>query len=56
MGFIKPEEFEPVPRLCRLILSVYEYDLRNPKWAPPGGYGINPEWLLKKVTYEQTSG
>lgn len=55
-GHASREEFEPVPRLCRLILSVYEDDLRNPQWAPPGGYGINPEWILKKVTYEQTLG
>ncbi|PWA82862.1 Lipase, class 3 [Artemisia annua] len=27
-----PEEFEPVPRLCRYILAVYEDDLRCPLW------------------------
>eukprot|EP01018_Ginkgo_biloba_P034053 Gb_13642 [translate_table: standard] len=55
-GLANVEGFEPVPRLCRLILSVYEEDLRNPQWAPPGGYGLNPDWLLKRVTYEETGG
>ncbi|KAL2334725.1 hypothetical protein Fmac_015938 [Flemingia macrophylla] len=55
-GFANAEEFEPVPRLCRYILAVYEDDLRQPLWAPPGGYGITPDWLLHKRTYEDTSG
>ncbi|KAF7821889.1 calmodulin-binding heat-shock protein [Senna tora] len=55
-GLANAEEFEPVPRLCRYILAVYEDDLRNPLWAPPGGYGINPDWLLLKKTYEDTLG
>lgn len=50
------EEFEPVPRVCRVILAVYEEDLRNPKFAPAGGYGMNPDWVVKRVTYEQTQG
>lgn len=50
------EEFEPVPRICRYILAVYEDDLKNPKWAPSGGYGMNPDWVAKKVTYETTKG
>lgn len=50
------EDFEPVPRICRIILAVYEDDLRNPKWAPPGGYRMNPDWLVKRVTYETTQG
>ncbi|PWA51763.1 alpha/beta-Hydrolases superfamily protein [Artemisia annua] len=49
-----PEEFEPVPRLCRYILAVYEDDLRCPLWEPPGGYGIKPDWLIAKRTYEDT--
>ncbi|XP_004496552.1 uncharacterized protein [Cicer arietinum] len=53
-GFASIEEFEPVPRLCRYILAVYEDDLRHPLWAPPGGYGINPDWLILKKTYEDT--
>ncbi|GAA0186544.1 hypothetical protein LIER_33832 [Lithospermum erythrorhizon] len=28
------EEFEPIPRLCRAILAVYEPDINNPKYAP----------------------
>lgn len=50
------EEFEPVPRICRVILAVYEPDLRNPKYAPSGGYRLNPDWVIKRVTYEQTQG
>ncbi|OMP08918.1 Lipase, class 3 [Corchorus olitorius] len=51
-----PDEFEPVPRVCRLILAVYETDLRNPQFPPDGGYRLNPDWVLKRVTYEQTLG
>ncbi|XP_042500256.1 uncharacterized protein LOC122078356 isoform X2 [Macadamia integrifolia] len=50
------DEFEPVPRICRVILAVYEEDLRNPKFPPSGGYRMNPEWVVKRVTYEQTGG
>ncbi|GJN07448.1 hypothetical protein PR202_ga25281 [Eleusine coracana subsp. coracana] len=39
-GFASATEFEPVPRMCRLILSVYEDDLEHPQWAPAGGYGM----------------
>ncbi|KAG5108862.1 hypothetical protein JHK84_045769 [Glycine max] len=55
-GFATAEEFEPIPRLCRYILAVYEDDLRHPLWAPPGGYGISPDLLLLKKTYEDTRG
>ncbi|KAL7104243.1 hypothetical protein ACP275_08G231900 [Erythranthe tilingii] len=51
-----PEEFEPIPRICRIILAVYEPDLRRPKYAPSGGYRLNPDWVIKRVTYEQTLG
>ncbi|XP_018816994.1 uncharacterized protein LOC108988238 isoform X2 [Juglans regia] len=51
-----PEEFERVPRICRLILAVYEPDLRNPQFPPSGGYRLNPDWVVKRVTYEQTLG
>ncbi|KAL0549213.1 hypothetical protein IC582_013694 [Cucumis melo] len=50
------DDFEPVPRVCRLILAVYESDLNNPQFLPSGGYRPNPEWLIKRVTYEQTNG
>ncbi|KAK2990747.1 hypothetical protein RJ640_003815 [Escallonia rubra] len=51
------DEFAPVPRVCRLILAVYEEDLRNPQCPPAhGGYRLNPDWVVKRVTYEQTSG
>lgn len=55
-GLATVEEFEPVPRLCRYLLSVYEEDLRNPLWAPPGGYGMNPDWLVFRRDYEDTRG
>ncbi|KAL7158728.1 hypothetical protein ABFS83_02G162900 [Erythranthe nasuta] len=55
-GAATPEEFEPIPRLCRYILSVYENDLRNPMWAPPEGYGMNPDWVLLKKEYTDTQG
>ncbi|CAH9070090.1 unnamed protein product [Cuscuta epithymum] len=47
------EEFDPIPRVCRIILAVYEKDLRNPKFPPAGGYGLNPDWVIKRVTYEK---
>lgn len=55
-GIASVEEFEPVPRLCRLILAVYEDDIRNPLWAPAGGYGINPDCLILRKTYKDTCG
>ncbi|XP_022759209.1 uncharacterized protein LOC111305720 isoform X2 [Durio zibethinus] len=51
-----PDEFEPVPRVCRLILAIYETDLRNPQFHLDGGYRLNPDWILKRVDYEQTLG
>ncbi|KAB2054647.1 hypothetical protein ES319_A12G268700v1 [Gossypium barbadense] len=55
-GLATAEEFEPVPRLCRYILAVYEDNIRHPLWEPPGGYGINPDWLILRKTYEDTRG
>ncbi|KAL2920693.1 Feruloyl esterase A [Bienertia sinuspersici] len=53
-GLASAEEFEPVPRLCRYILAVYEDDLRNPHFEPPGGYGIDPDCLITKRSYNDT--
>ncbi|KAI3824335.1 hypothetical protein L1987_05793 [Smallanthus sonchifolius] len=50
------DEFEPVPHLCRLILAVYEADLHTPKSPPLGGYRLDPDFIVKRVTYEQTLG
>ncbi|KAI9100136.1 hypothetical protein K1719_024354 [Acacia pycnantha] len=50
------DEFEPVPRACRLILAIYEPDLRNPRYQPAGGFRLNPDWVVKRVSYEQTGG
>ncbi|XP_022972992.1 uncharacterized protein LOC111471517 [Cucurbita maxima] len=55
-GFATTDEFEPIPRICRYILAVYEDDIRKPLWEPVGGYGINPDWLLLKKTYKDTRG
>ncbi|XP_075488268.1 uncharacterized protein LOC142527375 isoform X1 [Primulina tabacum] len=55
-GLATATEFEPVPRLCRYILSIYEEDIKNPLWAPPEGYGINPVWVVSKKDYEDTLG
>ena len=51
-----PVEFDPVPRICHIILSVYKSDLRNPQWEPSGWYKLNPDWVIKRVTYKQTQG
>ncbi|GAB2271700.1 hypothetical protein Dimus_006532 [Dionaea muscipula] len=55
-GLATSEEFEPVPRVCRYILSAYEEDIRNPIWAPPGGYRMNPNWIILRKDYEETHG
>ncbi|CAI9101834.1 OLC1v1039250C2 [Oldenlandia corymbosa var. corymbosa] len=55
-GLATATEFEPVPRLCRYILSVYEEDIRNPILDIPGGYGVNPEWIVLKKTHVETEG
>ncbi|CAA6662648.1 unnamed protein product [Spirodela intermedia] len=48
-GTASAVEFEPVPRLCRLIMAIYEEDLENPCHHPPGGYGTRgraPPYLI----------
>ncbi|KAI3471145.1 hypothetical protein Pfo_027808 [Paulownia fortunei] len=55
-GLAAAEEFEPVPRLCRYILAVYEDDLRQPLWEPARGYGIDPDCLIMKKNYKDTHG
>jgi len=49
-----PGEFEPVPRLCRVVLANYDPDLSDPKFAPPGrGYaGVDPSGIVRRATYE----
>lgn len=49
-----PEEFEPVPRICRLILANYELDVRHPHLSPAGAW--NPDWIIKRADYEDTLG
>ncbi|XP_004510790.1 uncharacterized protein [Cicer arietinum] len=55
-GLATLEEFEPIPRICRTILAVYEDDIRNPQWAPEGGYGINPDWIVLRKDYGDNQG
>ncbi|XP_078148519.1 uncharacterized protein LOC144543946 [Carex rostrata] len=55
-GLATADKFRPVPHFCRLILSIYEDDLNHPQWAPPGGYGINPEWIHHRRSYEHDQG
>ncbi|WCJ22797.1 alpha/beta-Hydrolases superfamily protein [Euphorbia peplus] len=55
-GLATTEEFEPVPHMCHLVLATYEDDLRSPLWAPPGGYGIDPDTVILRKTHEQTGG
>ncbi|CAN1351605.1 Galactose mutarotase [Linum perenne] len=50
------DEFAAVPRICRLILAVYETDLTNPTYTPAAGNSLSNDCLLKRVTYEQAHG
>lgn len=57
-GLTAATDFEPVPRMCRLIMANYEPDLAAPRllFAPPGGYGIDPACVLRRTTYADTRG
>ncbi|KAL3349061.1 hypothetical protein AABB24_022280 [Solanum stoloniferum] len=55
-GLAIASEFEPVPRFCRYIMAVYEDDIRNRISTPPGGYGIDPDWVIVKKSHEDTQG
>lgn len=46
-------EVEPIPRVCRTILAVYDPGLRC---APAAGYWVRPDWVVKRADYEQTLG
>ncbi|KAI7745803.1 hypothetical protein M8C21_007356, partial [Ambrosia artemisiifolia] len=49
-------DFEPIPHLIRLALSVYEPDIHHPIFPPIHGYNINPQFIFKHVSYAQTQG
>ncbi|XP_062199098.1 uncharacterized protein LOC133901676 [Phragmites australis] len=55
-GLASAADFEPVPRMCRLIMANYEDDLASPLFAPPGGYGLDPACVLRRTTYADTRG
>ncbi|KAK3129392.1 hypothetical protein QOZ80_6BG0478830 [Eleusine coracana subsp. coracana] len=57
-GLAAAADFEPVPRMCRLIMANYEPDLASPRplFAPPGGYGLDPACVLRRTTYADTRG
>ncbi|XP_062233151.1 uncharacterized protein LOC133930506 isoform X2 [Phragmites australis] len=48
-----PADFEAVPRICRVVLAIYDPDLSNPKFAPPGrGYAdVDPKGVVKRANY-----
>ncbi|KAL3630430.1 hypothetical protein CASFOL_023414 [Castilleja foliolosa] len=52
------DEFDPIPRICRVILAVYEPNFSSPKDAAAveSGQCLNPDWVVKRVSYEQTGG
>ncbi|XP_027179970.1 uncharacterized protein LOC113778691 [Coffea eugenioides] len=50
------EEFEPIPRICRVILAVYDPDPDHPQYPPSNHYRVNYDNILKRVTYEETQG
>nr|CAB3456569.1 unnamed protein product [Digitaria exilis] len=58
-GLASAADFEPVPRMCRLVMANYEPDLSPSApllFAPPGGYGIDPACVLRRRTYADTRG
>uniref|UniRef100_A0A804MLS1 Calmodulin-binding heat-shock protein n=2 Tax=Zea mays TaxID=4577 RepID=A0A804MLS1_MAIZE len=58
-GLASADDFEPVPRMCRLVMANYEPDLSPSApllFAPPGGYGIDPACVLRRRTYADTRG
>lgn len=50
-----PDDFEPVPRICQIILAISEEDLSNPKLLPAGrGYTqIDSSGVHKRTTYDE---
>ncbi|WVZ63178.1 hypothetical protein U9M48_012832 [Paspalum notatum var. saurae] len=58
-GLASAADFEPVPRMCRLVMANYEPDLSPTApllFAPPGGYGVDPACVLRRRTYADTRG
>lgn len=46
------EEFQDVPRICRIVLAVYERDLANPIYADR----LKMDQVVKFATYKDTAG
>ncbi|OEL25128.1 hypothetical protein BAE44_0013850 [Dichanthelium oligosanthes] len=58
-GLASAADFEPVPRMCRLVMANYEPDLSASAsllFAPPGGYSVDPDCVLRRRTYADTRG
>ncbi|XP_074566587.1 uncharacterized protein LOC141823220 isoform X2 [Curcuma longa] len=47
------EDIEPIPRICRAVLAIYEEDLAHPHYAPAGGYRMDPADVVKRVPYDK---
>lgn len=50
------DEFEPIPRIVRVILSIYFPDPHHPKCPPSDKYLINENNVIKRVSYKETQG
>lgn len=46
-----PEDFRDVPRVCRLILGVYEVDIEHPRFTDR----IIPQNVVKRVSFDDAS-
>ncbi|KAK9106023.1 hypothetical protein Scep_022867 [Stephania cephalantha] len=50
------QDFHPIPRICRVILAVDHADQVKPSSPSDGSYSLNPDWVIKRATYEHTQG
>ncbi|KAK9115233.1 hypothetical protein Syun_022030 [Stephania yunnanensis] len=50
------QNFHPIPRICRVIQAVDHADQVKPSSPSDGSYSLNPDWVIKRATYEHTQG
>lgn len=50
------EEFEPIPRIVRVVLSIYFSDPEHPKCPQSNHYRLNQNDIVKRVSYKETQG